>query len=184
MILCNYQSEWLLATKANPDTPSCALVGGNWSRLSTLDFKNEERQSLTPGYECTYVRWSKFMPSMEHIRFYPRLSYRGFPVVPDRWHPNSSEKQLGCLLGDLNPLIEKESGITHAMIVEANNKRADDEHAWKEFHQRRKGVVDRIYQKVEDDGWSIVERSIYFQYIDVEDPDFIKIEGPAPEAAF
>lgn len=117
--------------------------------------------------------------------FYPGLRYRGLPVqIWNGWRPESEEPVLGCMLGDVNPAIEAESGLTHAMLVEANRRRADDEQAWRQVHDRWNEASRKVMQRVIDDGWRQEDRGLYFKYIHVEDPDLEKIEGPPPEGPF
>lgn len=117
--------------------------------------------------------------------FYPTLRYRGVPVSVFRgWHPDSEEPVLGCVLGDINPAVEAESGTSLAMIVEANRRRADDERAWKGIHAERHAAAERVIQQLLDDGWTCIEPGSYFKYVPVEDPDLEKIEGPPPDGPF
>lgn len=186
MILCKWSEEWLVASKASSETPSCALMGGAWPRLSRLTFKQEVLSVGKPGdpdYR-EHCRWHKFMATMVGITFYPTLRYMGIPVYVGRsWHPDSEEPLLGLLLGDINPTIEAETGLTVAMMPEVNRRRADDEEAWKRFHDRWKEGGAKVMQRILNDGW---ERTLhgFFKYVHVADPNLEKIEGPPPEGPF
>lgn len=101
MVLCRWRGEWLLASKVNPDTPSCALVGGAWPRLSELGFQHESRaigHIGQPNYSERHI-WHRFMPQMNDIVFYPRLRYHEMRVSPEWWHPDSTEPLLYCVTG-------------------------------------------------------------------------------------
>lgn len=172
MILCRYNNRWHIAQRAQPALPGCSLrIGANmtggedWKEYFSGSFRH------------------KYFDSFEGITFYPELRYRRLPVlVWNGWHPESQEPLLGCMLGDVKPMIEAESGVTHAMIVQANDRRTEDEHRWKQVHDRREAASRKIMQRVIDDGWKQEDRGLYFQYIHVDDLE--KIEGPPPEESF
>jgi len=169
-ILGKRAERWVLVSWDQDKGAGSVIVGKNMPHDNRFSFANPSHLGRP-------------ISSLDGITFYPELRYRGLPVlVWNGWHPESEEPLLGCMLGDVKPMIEAESGVTHAMIVQANDTRSEDEHRWKQVHDRRKAASRKIMQRVVDDGWKQEDRGLYSQYIHVDDLE--KIEGPPPEGPF
>lgn len=154
MILATWNDRWFLASKAQSDTPSCALVAGDWQGLAELGFRADKRSVGAPdqpGYFAFYV-WHRFMPTMQGVTFYPKVRYRGIEVFPQHWHPESSEPLLECHM-PMNILPGETA---------------------QQSRERREALL--------DDGWEQSAWDGLAKYVHVDELE--KIEGPAPDSAF
>jgi hypothetical protein len=154
MILAQWKGRWFIASKARPDTPSCALIGGNWPGLSELGFIRQERsmgRQEEPNYRRWFV-WHRFMPTMDDITFISELRYKGLKVYPEHWHPESEEPLLLCYMPTVMHPGEPESvwGLRRERLIE--------------------------------EGWEDGGRDGLKGYVHVDELE--KIEGPPPTGSF
>lgn len=123
----------------------------------------------------------KQIESTTGITFYPEVRYWGVPVRPDRWHAESAEPVLLCVLNDLNPLIDMAGGPTMAQIIAANTR--SDRSEWERLLQERTERDQAILRQLHDAGW---QKSWggegHYKYLHVDELE--KIQGPPPVGAF
>lgn len=185
MILCNWNSEWFLASKARAETPSCALIGGSWSRLSKLGFQHELLSVGVPGESGYHEahRWHKFMPSMVGIIFYPTLHYRGLRVYPEYWHPESHEPLLHCrMMGDAITRAVQTESLPEASDHATQTGKKEDADRWRSLVAKQVAASLSLRQNLVNEGWTDQgsDGLVRFVYVD----ELEKIEGPPPKGAF
>jgi hypothetical protein len=122
----------------------------------------------------------KRIDSFDGVTFYPEVRYRGVPVRPDRWHAESPEPMLLCVLNDLNPMIDMAGGPTMAQIIAANT--STDRSVWERLLQERTERGQGILRQLHADGWQGSWGEGLYKYLHVDEIE--KIEGPPPVGAF
>ena len=77
MMLCIKDGYWYIAQRIRADSPGCAIDVG------PMMPHGEGFKALPPVGAVLY----RSLPSLDGIRFFPLLRYRGYEVWPMRWHP-------------------------------------------------------------------------------------------------
>ena len=161
MILVNWQNRWFLAQKRTTDTPSCSLTAGDWDGLDSIGFKPEQRGYIKPG-TSEWVRWRtwhKHMPIMEGVTFYPKLRFKGLPVTPLWWKPDSEE-----------PVLRVHMMPEHKYFVQSP------------YYTGPEATGEENWQRLYDDDWEPAGIGEWQRWLHVDELE--KIEGPPPEGAF
>lgn len=142
MILVFWNDRWFLATKARPDKQACSLTAGNWQELKPLGFIERQGSTGKPT-DSNYqerIYWTKFVPDMATLIFYPSLFFRDYQVIPwNGWHPTSEEPLLQCFI-DLG-----------------------------EIHRGEPGEGEHRIQELIDDGWQYNAREGALKYVHVDE---------------
>ena len=185
MILCKWNNRWFLASKAQASTPSCSISCPDWEDLVPMGFRREVRGGWIVG-EVKYPSWvvyTRHMPTMDGITFYPEIRWQGMKVRPERWDHESEEPMLLCILyiWDTNHIVDAETGVDMETIHEV--EKSGDRERWERLIQERDRVCMDLRHRLFDAGWTIYEdQSMLQRLIHVDELE--KIEGPPPEGAF
>ncbi|MDQ7013677.1 MAG: hypothetical protein Q9O74_07230 [Planctomycetota bacterium] len=185
MILAKWKVHWYIASKINPETPSCALVAGNWPEVQSLGFIKEVRSVGTQGQSgySVNIKYHRYMSTMSDITFYPELHYWGMRVTPEHWHFTSPEPLLFCRLMDNEIfLATRIPGGPEALkrAVEKKDKHAEAE--WRRIGEANSQTLAAMRRKLLADGWEDHGMDGLVKYVHVDDLE--KIEGPPPRGPF
>lgn len=87
MILCRWDDEWHLASRANPQTGGCSLA----FRL---------KGGAPPGFELYRYKtfWHRYFPTFDGLAFYPITRFRNAPVFLHWWSWEVPEPLIHCRL--------------------------------------------------------------------------------------
>ncbi len=186
MILAQWKDRWFLASKVQADTPSCALVAGDWPGLKELAFLSQERsvgRPGEPGFSAQRV-WRRFMDTMVGITFYPEVRYRGMKVFPERWLAEGAEPLLYCrLMGDqITKRIGALPAVWEAFKVAERTKDPAAVEKWRTLARDSERGSFALREFLISEGWRDEGGDGLVRYLHVDELE--KTEGPPSEGAF